>query len=494
MEQPLDHSTMPALAGSSRARDHSGTRFPGIIWALVTVGAAITAWYVVAPADHPAHRLVGNALFTLVPALAAHLCFGAASRSRRSAQSWRLIGFACVAWLAGQLVWNVYEIVLLQSPPFPSLADVGYILFYPLCAAGLIQLIRDASLQRGAEVMLDGLIISAVAALLSFEVLLVPSLDTGLTDPVVTLASVIWQVGIVGLVILGALAFIMHARSRQRWPVGALLVGLLSFAIADLVYGQAAYEGSYSVGSPLDLSWHFGFLFVGLGAVLAGRQADNGPQREQLVGVGWRQAGSIISVLAFGGLAAYAALDRTSHVLLAIGSAAVAIALALRLAYSAQQAQRLARRTRERDRLSAEVAAREATQTEMAAALAAQRTAYRELERLNRTKSEFVTVVSHEFRTPLTSIQGFADLIRDEDLTEDEVKDFAGIVGENARRLARLIDDMLDIDRLESGQVKCDHQALELNAIVTDVADSLRATSQHRIELEIGAAATDGPR
>ena len=70
--------------------------------------------------------------------------------------------------------------------------------------------------------------------------------------------------------------------------------------------------------------------------MLAGRQADNGPQREQLVGVGWRQAGSIISVLAFGGLAAYAALDRTSHVLLAIGSAAVAIALALRLAYSAQ--------------------------------------------------------------------------------------------------------------------------------------------------------------
>ena len=70
-------------------------------------------------------------------------------------------------------------------------------------------------------------------------------------------------------------------------------------------------------------------------------------------------------------------------------------------------------------------------------------------------KNEFVSTVSHELRTPLTSIKGYVDLILDGDAGEiNEIqREFLGIVKENSDRLVELINEMLDISRIESGRV-----------------------------------------
>ncbi|MEP7104823.1 MAG: PAS domain S-box protein, partial [Chloroflexota bacterium] len=73
-----------------------------------------------------------------------------------------------------------------------------------------------------------------------------------------------------------------------------------------------------------------------------------------------------------------------------------------------------------------------------------------ELERMSHLKSEFVSVVSHEFRTALTGIQGFSELLRDEDIGPAEVKELAGDINKDAQRLNRMITEMLDLDRMES--------------------------------------------
>ena len=70
-----------------------------------------------------------------------------------------------------------------------------------------------------------------------------------------------------------------------------------------------------------------------------------------------------------------------------------------------------------------------------------------ELTRLNDLKSDFVSIVSHEFRTALTGIQGFSELLRDEDLTPAEVREYAGDINEDAQRLGRMINEMLDLER-----------------------------------------------
>jgi signal transduction histidine kinase len=113
-----------------------------------------------------------------------------------------------------------------------------------------------------------------------------------------------------------------------------------------------------------------------------------------------------------------------------------------------------------------------------------QRRAVQELERLNSAKSNFVSIVSHEFRTPLTGIQGFSELMRDEDLSPAEMKEYAGDINKDAQRLNRMITEMLDLDRMESGQMTLNRERTDINALIADAADRLSATAgRHPIKL-----------
>ncbi|MEA2641915.1 MAG: hypothetical protein QOF51_3309 [Chloroflexota bacterium] len=112
-----------------------------------------------------------------------------------------------------------------------------------------------------------------------------------------------------------------------------------------------------------------------------------------------------------------------------------------------------------------------------------------DLEQLNKAKGDFVSVVSHEFRTPLVGIQGFSEMLRDEDLTVDEVKEFAADINHEAQRLSRLINDMLDLDRMESGRVPLRLEVLDLNGLVAEETRIIQsASSQHRIHLYLDPA------
>jgi signal transduction histidine kinase len=115
-----------------------------------------------------------------------------------------------------------------------------------------------------------------------------------------------------------------------------------------------------------------------------------------------------------------------------------------------------------------------------------QRVAMEELEKVNRAKSEFVSIVSHEFRTPLTGIQGFSEMMRDEDLTPEEVKEYASDINTDAQRLNRMITEMLDLDKMEAGRMTLHLEPTDLNAIVRDAAERLRPNApSHPITLTL---------
>ena len=104
------------------------------------------------------------------------------------------------------------------------------------------------------------------------------------------------------------------------------------------------------------------------------------------------------------------------------------------------------------------------------------------LERLNRLKSEFVALVSHEFRTALVGISGFSEMIRDEEVTLEEAKGYAGDINKDAERLNRMINEMLDLDRIEAGRLTLHMQPVDINALLDDAVDRARASSaQHLI-------------
>jgi GAF domain-containing protein len=103
-----------------------------------------------------------------------------------------------------------------------------------------------------------------------------------------------------------------------------------------------------------------------------------------------------------------------------------------------------------------------------------QRQAVEQLERLNRAKSEFVSIVSHEFRTPLTGIQGFSEMMRDEQLSIEEMREYAGDINKDSQRLNRMIDEMLDLDRMESGRMTIHPERMDLNAVLDEVVNRVR--------------------
>ena len=110
------------------------------------------------------------------------------------------------------------------------------------------------------------------------------------------------------------------------------------------------------------------------------------------------------------------------------------------------------------------------------------------LERLNQLKSEFVALVSHEFRTALVGIQGFSEMIRDSEITIDEAKGFATEINKDAERLNRMINDMLDLDRIEAGRLTLNLEHSNINALLNEAVARARASSaKHLIACDFDA-------
>jgi signal transduction histidine kinase/DNA-binding response OmpR family regulator len=95
---------------------------------------------------------------------------------------------------------------------------------------------------------------------------------------------------------------------------------------------------------------------------------------------------------------------------------------------------------------------------------------------LDRMKTEFVSQVSHELRTPLTAIKGFTEMLLDGDAGDvnEEQQEYLDIVKSNVDRLVALINDLLDISRIESGRIKLDLAPLDVDAIIRSVVATMR--------------------
>jgi PAS domain S-box-containing protein len=99
----------------------------------------------------------------------------------------------------------------------------------------------------------------------------------------------------------------------------------------------------------------------------------------------------------------------------------------------------------------------------------------------DRIKSEFVATVSHELRTPMTSIKGYADLLllgAAGDIT-DEQRRFLEVVKSNADRLSSLVNDLLDISRIEQGGVELELRPVNLGEVISDVMISMEGRREN---------------
>lgn len=113
-----------------------------------------------------------------------------------------------------------------------------------------------------------------------------------------------------------------------------------------------------------------------------------------------------------------------------------------------------------------------------------------QLRRLELVRRDFVANVSHELKTPLTAIRGFAETLVDDDLPADQRRGFAETIRQNAQRMQRLVDDLLDLSRIESGGWQPQPGVIDVQSAVRAAFATVReAAAAKGVELRAEIAA-----
>jgi diguanylate cyclase (GGDEF)-like protein len=145
--------------------------------------------------------------------------------------------------------------------PFPSLADVGYLAFYPVMLIALIVKVRRRTGALASSVSLDSAVgFLGAAAILA--ILLSPVLASAAQNPGFLAKAVAVTYPLFDLLLVATVAGIatLEDLHGSRWAL--LVAGLLVFAAADVVYGRQVSAGTYVMGTPLDAGWTIGLVMM----------------------------------------------------------------------------------------------------------------------------------------------------------------------------------------------------------------------------------------
>jgi two-component system phosphate regulon sensor histidine kinase PhoR len=113
-----------------------------------------------------------------------------------------------------------------------------------------------------------------------------------------------------------------------------------------------------------------------------------------------------------------------------------------------------------------------------------------ELRRLENVRRDFVANVSHELKTPLTAIRGFAETLASGEVPPEEMKSFSAVILKHAERLGNLIEDVLELSRIESRKGRLQPSPVDLCRVAETVASLMRSALEGRslaLELELEA-------
>jgi diguanylate cyclase len=225
--------------------------------------------------------IVDDYLCWVVPVLAGLACVRrgwrqATDTADRRRSGWVLMGISCLSWGGGGLIWTIYEVHLGQEVPYPSLADVGYLLAVPPAIVGL-GLLSGAG--RGLSVRLrdvaDGAVAGTALLFISWATVLGPLFadnGSGLLSHAIGLAYPTSDV----LTATVALLAVARARGTHRTVMTLLGLGLAAVAVSDSSFTWFTSQGSYATGNLFDTGYVVGYLLIALAALHPGGALTGG--------------------------------------------------------------------------------------------------------------------------------------------------------------------------------------------------------------------------
>ncbi len=213
---------------------------------------------------------------------------GFAALTARSAHgrvraAWMALSIGLFGWFVGEAIWTYYEVAANQDP-FPSLADVGFLMFPAGACAALLLFPHEYSRHSRGRFLLDGVIVAGSLFLVSWVTVLAPIYEAGEADDRLKLiVSLAYPVSDVAILTVAAMVLI-RAQTSQRLVLTLLTVGIACIAVADTAFLYLASTGSYASGDTIDLGWAAGFLLLTVAAAAGREDANLKDNAEQLPG------------------------------------------------------------------------------------------------------------------------------------------------------------------------------------------------------------------
>ncbi len=413
--------------------------------------------------------VTGDSVFVATAVASAAGSLVAAGRNRGAMRvSWLLLAVMVLLNAVGATQWLADGGA--EGDRALSWPDALYLAAVVPTALALLRYPMATGLRRAwRPVLLDGVVVASALLLLGTTL--------GLDEVARTLdgsRAFVFLVYPVMDVLVLSLVVVLLLRTSGRLRVDVVLIAMTfaALAVADLEFALSSVRGEEAAGVS-----RLGYVVAALlltGAALAATTLDTRVRTLQS-----DLSGPVAPVLP--DLAAFSALGTAVVVGVDDGVQAALVALVLVLTGIRQVAL-----TTKNLRLRRDLERRVLDRTDELQQLTA------EHDRLDAMKQEFVSAVSHELRTPLTAIRGSLELLADGDVGElpAAARPVVNMAERGSQRLSRLVDDIIDLERLESGNFGFHPAPHDLLPLLSDAVESLRVLAH---EARVDVRLTAGP-
>ncbi|MCV7348343.1 EAL domain-containing protein [Mycolicibacterium rhodesiae] len=207
------------------------------------------------------------ALLALAIPAVAFSALAARSLWGRRRLAWASMTVGLLGWTVGEAIWTLYE-VHLHQPPFPSIADVAFLVMPVGACAALLLLPAEHTSQSRGRLFLDGVIMAGSLFLVSWVTILHPLYQSDTPDQFGFVISLAYPLSdIIILTVAGVV--LVRSTGQHRLSLTLLTAGLACFALADSAFAYLTATGSYRSGNVIDIGWAAGLLFISVAASAA---------------------------------------------------------------------------------------------------------------------------------------------------------------------------------------------------------------------------------
>ncbi len=428
-------------------------------WTLLVGGYAVVA---LLAKPGPQLTAFGDVMQCLVPLFAnAGLLINAGSTHWRRNAFWMLLALGCSMWMAGQLLWTFYEVVLHQPVPNPFAGDVIFFLHTVPMIGALALLPHARTTDRGIRHgYLDFLLLlSWWVYLYAFVVLPwqyiqpVTAYYGNSYNHLFLVENIVFVIGLGGLW--------LRTSGPWRWVYANLFAAAFLYSVSSLTINVAIDVGSYYTGSIYDIPLIASFVWFGSAGLLAFRTVPASeparpeppkPRALRVTEAGWTSRMAMAAVLSLPVMTAWNLsisvapwTVREFRMIVTLVAMVVLTALVF-----------LRQHLVDRDRQRLLHASQESLDN-----LRRLQTSFAQSEKMA-ALGQLAAGAAREINNPLTAILGYSDLIKDDAETPGRLKLLAGRIQEQARRTKQLVNNLLSFAR----QVPVEKSFLDIHSVL----------------------------